>query len=101
MAGREYLCDGAAGVIGDEVDVSELQRVVARRDEIGERRQREILVRRSRGMPAERQVDGNAPALGAQQTDDVAPQVAAGGNAVQEEHRAPLSPGVGMVASPR
>jgi len=56
--------------------------VIAQLD--GERRESEVLVRPGRRLAVQRQVDRDAPALSVEVADDVAPQVAAGADAVDE-----------------
>ncbi len=88
MGGREHLGHRAAGVVGDQVDTGQVEGVAAVFDEAGQAGQGEVLVRGGRGMAVQRQVQGDAPALAVQLGDDVPPQVAAGADAVHEEHRA-------------
>src|SRR5215469_7318602 len=94
MAGRERLADRAAGVVAHEVDAGEPDGVAEVGDEAGQARQREVLVSSGRGVPVQRQVDRHAAALAVELVDHMAPQVAAGGQAVDEQRHAARAAGI-------
>ena len=94
LAGREYLRDRAAGVVRDQVDLGEVERVAAVGDEAGQSRQREVLAGGGGRVPVQRQVERHAAALPADLVDHVPPQVAAGAEAVHEQGRAAGPAGV-------
>ena len=85
MARGEDLRDGTAGVVRDQVDAVEVERVAELLDHIGERRQREVLVGVRRTPTVQRKVERNAAAFVRDERDDVAPQVRARPDAVDEE----------------
>ena len=93
VAGREDLRDGAAGVVGDEVDAGQVERLAEGGDRVGQRRERVVAVRRRRRPPVQRQVESDRSArlmVGAalrrlELREDVAPQVGVGADAVYEE----------------
>ncbi len=84
VAGGEYLGNGTAGVVRDEVDIGQLQSVAAVGQESGEARQREILVGGGGSLAVQRKVDRHAPALAVELADHMPPQAAAGAYAVDE-----------------
>jgi hypothetical protein len=85
VADREYLGDRAAGVVRDEVDAGQFERVAEACDEPRQARQREVLAGGGRSVPVQRQVDRHAAALATDLIDNVPPQVSAGANAVEEQ----------------
>ena len=101
VPGREHLGDGAAGVVRDEVDAGQPERVAEAGDEAGQARQREVLVGRCGSLPVQRQVDGHAAALAVELADHVPPQVAAGAGAVDEQRRAARAAGVDVAGRTR
>src|SRR5262249_14686933 len=53
VAGGKYLGDGAARVVGDQIDLVQTKGVAAIGDEAGQAGQREVLAGRGRGLAVE------------------------------------------------
>ena len=60
MAGRKNLRDGAAAVIGDQIDLVDAKRVQHLGDHLRLRRERDILRGADLGVAEPHQVDGDA-----------------------------------------
>src|SRR5262249_57592726 len=61
----------------------------------------EVVVGGGGGLPVQRQVDRHAAALAVEQVDHVAPQVAAGGQAMDEQRHAARAAGVDVAGGTR
>src|SRR4029077_12200850 len=88
VPGGEDLGDGAAGVVGDEVDAGEPERVAEVLEAVRQRGQGQVLPVGHRAAAVQRQVEGDAASLAGslarERADDVAPQVGVGRDAVDE-----------------
>jgi hypothetical protein len=91
VAGGEDLGDGPAGVVGDEIDAGEPERVAEVLQASRQRGDGQVLPGGHRAAPMQREVDGNAASLGGQRVDDVAPEKGVGGDAVHEQCHGPGS----------
>jgi hypothetical protein len=89
VAGGEDLGDGPAGVVGDEIDASEPERVAEVLQASRQRGDGQVLPGGHRAAPVQREVDGNVASLGAQRADDVAPEKGVGGDAMHEQRHGP------------
>jgi hypothetical protein len=88
VPGHDHLAHGATGVVADERDVVEVERVEQIGDDLGLAREPEGGARRDRfGVAAEREVGGHDPVVVGEQGDDVVPQVAVHERTVHQHHR--------------
>ena len=87
MADGEDLRDRAAGVVGHEVDILDLEFGAHRLEEVCESGKAERLSFRTRRLSVKRQVDGDAPAALADFRDDMPPEKSVRGDAVNEQRR--------------
>jgi hypothetical protein len=73
VVGGEHLGDGPAGVVGDQVDIGEFERVATFRQKMGEARQRKVLPGGARRLAMERKVNGQTSALPGELANNVSP----------------------------
>ena len=81
---REDLCNRATRVVRDEIDLVQLERIAEREQPVGERAQREVLVRGRGALAVQRQVEGDRAPRAVQRGDHVVPQVHVGADTVHE-----------------
>ena len=85
MARGENLRDGAAAVVGDEVDLIEAERVAERLQHRRLRAERDVLVRFCRAVAMRDEVDRETAADGGDAVDHVAPQIGVEKHAMHEQ----------------
>src|SRR5213076_1772515 len=95
VAGGEDLRDGPAGVVGDEIDAGEPERVAEVLQPLRQRGDRQVLAGGYRTVAVQRQVERDAASVAVmlprQRADDVAPEKGVGGDAVHEQCHRPGS----------
>jgi hypothetical protein len=92
LAGGQDLGHRPTRVVGNQVDFGQPSSVTEAGEEPGQRAEREVLTGGCWGAPVQRQVDRDAPALARHLRDHMAPQVAAGPNAMDEQGGGPSPP---------
>ena len=85
MPGGEDLGDRPAGVVGDEIDAGEPERVAEVLKDGRQRGQGQVLPVGHRAASVQRQVEGDAAPLPREAADDVPPEVGVGRDAVDEQ----------------
>ncbi len=91
VVGGKNLRDGAAGIVGDQIDLFDAETVQHLGDHVRLRRERDILRGSDFGVAETHQIDGDAAPPVFYAVDDMTPVIAVDGHAVDKERDRSLS----------